>query len=177
MIGEAAFFFLALCAALMVRVLVVSFSRIRGRSMLPTLHDNDWALVWRLPAVLGRIRRFDLVICHFPGRRMKRFPYLRQCFVKRIIGLPGDTLETVDGVLLINGNAAAEPWLDPARTRRFALHGLRTPVTLGPDEYFVLGDNRDSSVDSRSVGPLKRSDLLGRVVCILFPLRRIRRVK
>lgn len=164
----------ALCIALLLRFFVVSLARIKGRSMLPTLQDRDWTLVWRLPYILGRPRRFDVVICHFPGRKMKRLPFLPQSFVKRVIGLPGETLEVVEGILHIDGQPVAEDFLDPAHTRFFR---NRPPVTLGPDEYFVMGDNRDSSNDSRRVGPLRRRAIVGRAVCVIFPPRRIRRVR
>lgn len=164
----------ALFIALTLRFFVVSIARIKGRSMLPTLRDHDWTLVWRLPYILGRPRRFDVVICHFPGRKMKRLPFLPQSFVKRVIGLPGETLEVIEGVLHVNGQPVDEAFLDPARTRFFR---SRPPVTLGPDEYFVMGDNRDSSNDSRRVGPLKRRAIVGRVVCVLFPPQRIGRVR
>lgn len=168
------FLLCAAAAALTLRCFVVSLVRIRGRSMLPTLHDRDVTLVWRLPYLLGRPRRFDVVICHYPGRRMRRLPFLPQSFVKRVIGLPGETLEVIEGVLHIDGQPVAEPFLDPERTRFFR---TRPPVTLGPDEYFVMGDNRDSSNDSRRVGPLRRRAIVGRVVCILLPLRHIRRFR
>lgn len=174
MMEDVFFCLCAIAAAIIVRMFILSFSRIRGRSMLPTLCDRDWTLVWRLPARLGHIRRFDVVICHFPERRMKRFPFLRQCFVKRVIGLPGETLEVVGGIVHINGVPLEESFLDPAYTRFLR---DRAPVTLGAGEFFVMGDNRDNSSDSRRVGPLKRRDLLGRVVCIFFPLRRTRRVR
>ncbi|MBQ7849130.1 MAG: signal peptidase I [Clostridia bacterium] len=161
----------AALTALLLRTFVLSIVRIRGHSMLSTLHDRDIAFVWRLPYLLGRPRRFDVVICRYPGRRLKRLPFLPQSFVKRVIGLPGETLEVIGGVLHIDGHPVPEPFLDPERTRFFR---DRPPVTLGPDEYFVMGDNRDSSNDSRRVGPLRRRAIVGRVVCILFPLRRIR---
>jgi len=170
----------AVLLALLLRVFVISLARIKGRSMMSTLHDQDWTLVWRLPFLFGRPRRFDVVICHFPGRRMKRLPFLPQSFVKRVIGLPGETLEVVEGVLHIDGQPFEEAFLDPERSRFYRLRGLRTgdvPVTLGPDEYFVMGDNRDSSNDSRRVGALKRRAIVGRVVFVLFPFRRIRRVR
>lgn len=165
-----------LCAAALVislRLFVVSLARIRGRSMLPTLHNRDWTLVWRLPYLRRGPRRFDVVICHYPGRRMKHLPFLPQSFVKRVIGLPGETLEVIEGVLHIGGHPVDEPYLDPSMTHFFR---NRPPVTLGPDEYFVMGDNRDSSNDSRRVGPLKRQAIVGRVVCVLFPPRRRQRV-
>lgn len=158
-----------LALALVLRLYVVNLARIKGRSMLPTLHDRDFALVWRLPYRLRAPRRGEVVICHYPGRKMKRLPFLPQAFVKRVIALPGDTVEWQEGVLLLNGEPLKEPYLDPARCRSLR---TRPPRTLGPDEYYVLGDNRDASNDSRSVGPLRRRDIRGRVVAVLFrPLR------
>ena len=162
---------LLLTAALVLalRLFVVNVARIQGRSMLPTLQDRDLALVWRLPYRFGRPQRGDVVICHYPGRRMKRLPFLPQAFVKRVIGLPGDTVEWQEGVLLLNGAPLREPYLDPARCR---FSRTRPPLTLGPEEYYLLGDNRDSSNDSRSVGPIRRRAIRGRVVGLLW--RRVR---
>lgn len=155
----------AFAAALFLRLFVVSLARIKGRSMLPTLHDRDVALVWRLGYLFHKPRRGDVVICHYPGRKMKRIPFLPQSFVKRVIGLPGDTVEWLEGELLLNGQPLHEPYLDPARCR---FKRTRPPRTLGPDEYYVLGDNRDSSNDSRSVGPICRRAIRGRVVCLVY---------
>lgn len=155
----------AFAAALFLRLFVVSLARIKGRSMLPTLHDRDFALVWRLGYLFHKPRRGDVVICHYPGRKMKRIPFLPQSFVKRVIGLPGDTVEWLEGELLLNGQPLREPYLDPTRCR---FKRTRPPLTLGPDEYYVLGDNRDSSNDSRSVGPLRRRAIRGRVVCLTY---------
>ena len=105
---------------------------------------------------------------------MTRCKWLPQAFVKRVIGLPGDTIEFIDGIVHINGEALDEPYLDPARCR---IQRTRPPLVLGPDEYFVMGDNRDRSNDSRSVGPLRRSAIRGRVVCLLWPFKRIRKVR
>lgn len=169
--SDVLFFLAALVAALLLRIFVLSLVRVKGRSMLPTLRSGDWCFVWRLTYRLRPPRRGDVVICHYPGRRMKRLPFLPQAFVKRVVGLPGDTLEVIEGVLHRNGQPVDEGYLDPARTRYFR---SRPPLTLGPEEYYVLGDNRDASNDSRRVGPLRRRDLVGRVVCVLFPPRRLR---
>ena len=165
---------LPLAAVLVLRLFVVNVARIQGGSMLPTLHNRDFALVWRLPYLFREPRRGDVVICHYPGRMMKRLPFLPQAFVKRVIGLPGDTIEIIEGVLHINGEPLDEPYLDPARCR---FMGTRPPRTLGPDEYFVMGDNRDRSNDSRSVGPIRRRAIRGKVICVLFPFRRIRKIR
>lgn len=167
-------FALSFCAALVVRLWVLNFARIRGRSMLPTLQDKEYALVWRLPYRFRRPRRQEIVICHYPGRRMKRCKWLPQTFVKRVIGLPGDTIEVVEGTVHINGTPLDESYLDPQRCRFMR---DRLPRTLGEDEYFVMGDNRDASNDSRSVGPLRRRDIRGRVVCILWPMGSLRKLR
>ena len=108
---------LYLCIALILRLWVVNFARIKGRSMLPTLHDREIALVWRLHYRFRPPRRQEVVICHYPGRRMKRCKYLPQSFVKRVIGLPGETIEVIEGVVHIDGHPLHEPYLDPERCR------------------------------------------------------------
>ena len=160
--------------AVFLRLFVVSLAFIKGRSMLSTLHNRDIALVWRVPYLFRTPRRGEVVICHYPGRRMKRLPFLPQSFVKRVIGLPGDTLEWQDGILLLNGKPLDEPYLNAAYCRYAR---TRPPRTLSEDEYFVMGDNRDSSHDSRSIGPLHRSAIRGRVVCVLFPFSHMGRVR
>lgn len=160
--------------ALVLRLWVVNLAHIKGSSMLPTLRDRDWALVWRLPYRFRTPRRQEVVICHYPGRRMKRCRWLPQAFVKRVIGLPGDTIEFIEGVVHINGRPLHEAYLDPERCR---FRRERPPRVLGPDEYFVMGDHRDRSNDSRSVGPIRRRDIRGRVICIVLPLRRTGKVQ
>lgn len=165
---------LALClaavAALLLRRYVLCLTRIQGRSMLPTLKNGQWAFVTRFDYRLGRPARGDVVICFFPGRMMKRLPFLRQMMVKRVVGLPGETVAFEAGTVVIDGQPLPEPYLDPRCARRPLTRG---PVALGDDEYFVLGDNRDGSHDSRAVGPLHRRMIVGRVRFIL-PFRPLR---
>ena len=154
----------AACCALLLRRYVLCLTRVQGRSMLPTLRTGQWAFVTRWNYLVGRPRRGDVVICFFPGRKMKRFPFLRQMMVKRIVGLPGETVAFEEGAVLIDGRAIVEDYLDPAFTRR---QFSRPPVALGEEEYFVLGDNRDASHDSRAVGPLNRRMIVGKVRFLL----------
>jgi signal peptidase I len=90
--------------------------------------------------------------------------------IKRVIGLPGDTIEMRDGAVVVNGTAIDEPYV----------HGLQTgcgnscgPITLGPDQYFLMGDNRSNSLDSRMFGPIPASQVVGRVVLRYWPPEQI----
>lgn len=159
---------------LILRLWVANIARIKGQSMLPTLKDREWVLVWRLPCRFRPPKRQEVVICHYPNRRMKRCKYLPQSFVKRVIGLPGDTFEVIEGVVHINGRPLHEPYLDPERCRFMR---TRPPRILGEDEYFVMGDHRDRSNDSRSVGPIHRRDIRGRAICVLWPLKNVRKLR
>ena len=166
MIGDVLFFLAMLSLAVILRLTVAEIARVKGSSMLPTLRTGQWLLVSRLDYRLGSPRRGDVVICHYPGRYMDRWKLIRQSFVKRVIALPGETVEIIEGVVYIDGAPLQEPYLDPARCRFRRQMPART---LGQDEYFVLGDNRDSSNDSRRIGPLPSSMLVGRVRRVIFP--------
>ena len=166
MIGDVLFFLAMLSLAVILRLTVAEIARVKGSSMLPTLRTGQWLLVSRLDYRLGEPKRGDVVICHYPGRYMDRWKLIRQSFVKRVIALPGETVEIIEGVVYIDGAPLQEPYLDPARCR-FRLQ--MSARTLGEDQYFVLGDNRDSSKDSRRIGPLPSSMLVGRVRRVIFP--------
>lgn len=174
MMGRLQFLLILIPAALLLRRFVVCFSLIRGRSMLSTLKNNDVVLVSRWRFLLRRPRRGEVVICFFPGRRIKHFPRLRQPMIKRVIALPGETIEIVEGQTLINGAPLEEAYLDPAYQR---FRRNMDPVVLSDREYFVMGDNRDSSLDSRRVGALDRSMLSGCVQLRLWPPRRWGRIR
>ena len=166
MIGDVLFFLAMLSLAVILRLTVAEIARVKGSSMLPTLRTGQWLLVSRLDYRLGEPKRGDVVICHYPGRYMDRWKLIRQSFVKRVIALPGETVEIIEGVVYIDGAPLQEPYLDPARCRFRRQMSART---LGEDQYFVLGDNRDSSNDSRRIGPLPSSMLVGRVRRVIFP--------
>lgn len=148
--------------ALLLRFFVCMLVRVKGRSMQDTLHDGDFMLALRY-GLFGRIRRFDVVICRYPGRKGH--------FVKRVVGLPGERVSMTEGALYINGAEVTEDF--PLRR---SLRGF-DERTLGPDEYFVMGDNRPCSSDSRRVGPIHRRAILARVCCVFLPLRRRQRIR
>jgi len=160
--------------ALLVRQFAVEFVRVKGSSMRSTLQNKEVMLVTKTEYLFGRPKRHDVVICHYPGRYMDKRKWFRQCFVKRVIGLPGETIAIEEGVVLIDGVAMEESFLDERRNLR---KRDMAPRTLGNDEYFVMGDNRDSSNDSRSVGPIKRKDIIGQARVVLWPISGWRRIR
>ncbi len=165
---------LIIAAALLLRQYVICFAVVKGRSMLSTFHTRDVVAAIRSPFLYRTIRRGDVVLCHYPGRTLRRLPFIPQTFIKRVAALPGETIEMIDGMLYINGVETPEAYLDPLHNR---LRRSCPPRVLQDDEYFVMGDNRDSSNDSRSIGPIKRKDIRAHVVKILFHLPDFRRTK
>lgn len=134
-----------------------------GLSMYPALNDGDYLLVDKISYHFTDPDRFDIVV--FPFRYQENTFYM-----KRIIGLPGETVQIVDGIIYINGRELNET---------FGYGEIRNPglaseqITLKQDEYFVLGDNRNNSSDSRepSVGNILRSDIIGKARFRIWPLR------
>ena len=148
--------------ALLLRFFVCMLVRVKGRSMMDTLQNGEFMLALGY-GLFGGIRRFDVVICRYPGRK--------GYFVKRIVGLPGENVSMEEGALCIDGEVIEEDFPLRKSLRGF---GERT---LGPDEYFVMGDNRPCSHDSRRVGPIPRSAIVARVCCVFWPLRCCRRIR
>lgn len=156
----------AAAAALALRLFVMELVRVKGGSMQDTLRNGQIMLVWKLG---WQPRRGDVVICKYPGRYLDKHKLIPQYFVKRVIGLPGETLSMEEGKVLIDGRMLMEPYLSEGRNRR--RRGLEARKLTG---YFVMGDNRDSSNDSRGVGPIERRMLVGKAVAVLWPPRIIR---
>ncbi len=159
----------AVAIALLIRTFLFEPVRVDGHSMDDTLANGEIMFVSKPEYLLGEPQRGDIVICKFPGRG-------RTLFVKRLIGLPGDTVEVKGNVVYVNGEAITEDYLSPERNDDG--RSMRA-VALSEDQYFVMGDNRDNSHDSRAgdVGPLTRSQIIGHVRCVLFPFSKIRGVQ
>ena len=131
-----------------------------GPSMLPTFNTGQFLLVSRLDYLMGEPQRGDVVVFHFPHDT-------EQDYIKRVIGLPGETLEIRNTALYINGRLIDEPYLHEDCEVFSCADGF---WQLGQDEYFVMGDNRHQSSDSRSFGPIQRDYFLGRVIFRYWPV-------
>ena len=162
----------AVAAALLIRTFLFEPIRVDGESMCDTLQNGEIMLVTKPEYLTGDPQRGDVVICKYPGRT--------ENFVKRVMGIPGDVIEIRSNVVYRNGEALDEPYLTPERNDNgFSM----APFTLGEDEYFVMGDNRDNSHDSRNYygagrpAAIHRKDIVGKVRFVMWPLDSLRGVE
>lgn len=162
-------FLIYMVVVLALTFLIVTFvgqrTMVSGDSMYPMLEDEDQLLVDKLSYRFTDPERYDIVVFRYLFRA-------NTFYIKRIIGLPGETVQIIDGAVYINGELLGEtygyePMLDAKRASQ--------PITLGPDEYFVLGDNRNDSSDSRdpAVGNVLRSQLVGKAFVRIWPFEKI----
>ena len=162
---------IAVVVAVVLRLFVVQTFFIPSGSMLPTLQIGDRILVNKLSYHLHGIHRGDIVVFTRPPLEPPQY----QDLVKRVIGLPGETIQAVDGHIEIDGKPLAEPWLTPAMqhstipTPDGRPFDLAAPYTIPAGDVFVMGDNRTDSADSRTFGPIPESTIVGKVDLIIWP--------
>lgn len=158
----------ALALAILFGVFVIQPVAVEGTSMLPQLHDGERLLVNKLIYYkssylqsLGfpRVERGDVVVFWYPNDPDKSF-------VKRIIGLPGEMIEVRNGVIYVDGKQLNEPYLDAERNQA---HANMSPKKVDPHYFFVVGDNRDNSYDSRSWGLVPEKYIYGKAVFRYYP--------
>ena len=136
--------------------------RVNGDSMYSTLHDKDVMILNRLYKPKD-IKRYDIIVIR----------YNKKNIIKRVIGLPGDTIECVDNQLYVNGKIIKEDYLDKGTiTNDFSLQDLFDVDTVPEGKFFVLGDNREVSLDSRSIGFIEPKDIEGQATFTIFPFNR-----
>lgn len=141
---------------------VVQNYRVEGPSMTPTLLNSQYILVDKVQYVFSSPRRGDVIVFKWPRDTSEDF-------VKRVIGVPGDTVHVdANGQVTVDGVVINEPYVND----------LTNPYqpntwTLGPNQYFVLGDNRGDSSDSRDWGPVPRDDVIGRAELVYWPLSKV----
>lgn len=140
---------------------------VSGQSMYPTLHNGDHMIMSKL----GGINRFDVVILKAPDEDKE--------YIKRVIGMPGDTVEVKNGVLYINGKVVEQPFINSDNSKKtvfiddFTLKELTGVDKVPEGKYFVMGDNRGVSKDSRMIGFIDASAIEGKAVFTVWPINRI----
>ncbi len=140
---------------LLIQTVVRNF-RVVGTSMEPNLHDGQYLIVDKISYRLGKIQRGDVIVFEPPNRP-------GEDYVKRVIALPGELVEVRNGQVFVNGQPLDEPYV--ARPGGYSMK----PRRVGPDELFVLGDNRNSSSDSHNWGMLPRDKVVGKAWISYWP--------
>lgn len=158
----------ALCAALLVKTYVLQTFYIPSPSMESTLMIKDRVLVNKLIMRYGEIKRGDIVVFDRPSAMQA--PSNIKEVIKRVIAIPGDTVEARGGKVYVNAQEIDEPYVWPAGTPTTWPPGR--PITLGKDQYFVMGDNRENSQDARIFGPIDKKLIVGRAILRWWPLDR-----
>ena len=150
---------IAIGLALVIIVFLYQPVKVEGTSMAPLLSDQERIFINKFVYRFEPIQRGDVVVFWYPLDRSKSF-------IKRVIGLPGETVEIRQGVVYVNGKAVAEPYV-PQKYEDLSDFG---PVRVPKDSYFVMGDHRVSSNDSRVFGPVASRYIYGRAVFAYWPV-------
>lgn len=152
---------IALILAFLLRAFIFATSVVKGESMMPTLEDGERVIFNKFIYLVSEPSRGDIVIIAKPESN----------YVKRIIGLPNETIEMKDNVLYVNGVAQTSTFVGEQQAKYTGDFG---PVNLPKNSYFVMGDNRANSKDSRNdLGYIEREHIIGRSELIIYPFREL----
>lgn len=154
-IWEICSYILIIVVVLIIKFYVVSPIKVNGSSMNDTLLDGDIMLLNEIVYRFNDIKRFDIVVSKSD----------KELLIKRVIGLPGEKIRCTDGIIYINDSVLVKDY-GSNKTDDF------DEVTIGNDEYFLMGDNRDNSLDSRYFGTFNKNKIKGRTKYTLFPFNR-----
>lgn len=167
------FTLIAMIAIFILLSFVAQRTRVNGNSMYPSLEDGQSVIVNKLSYRFSDIERFDVVIFpHYNEEYNKEINY-----IKRVIGMPGELISIKDGLIYIDGEVLTESYgyFSEGDTSYSGI--ADEEIYIGEDEYFVLGDNRNASDDSRAFGCISKEDIIGEALMIIYPLRDLAFVK
>ena len=161
---------IAVILAGVIRYFLLAPIVVDGLSMMPTLKNQDRMIVNKMSYKIGMPHRFDIIVFHAPEGKD---------YIKRVIGLPGDRIEYKNDILYVNGKAYKEPYLDQYKkeaqggplTEPFTLKEKIGRDTVPKDQLFVMGDNRRYSKDSRHIGTIPLSKVIGKTSFVYWPLK------
>lgn len=159
-IKEMLTYIILIVVVLLIKVYIVTPVRVNGESMMGTLHSKDIMLLNEITYKFNDIKRFDIVVVKIKNENI----------IKRVIGLPGEKIEYKDNKLYVNGKYVKEDF-DHAKTEDFNIEEIESTV-VPEGSYFVLGDNRVNSVDSRILGFIPEGQILGRAKYTIYPFNR-----
>lgn len=167
---------IAVILAFLIRTYIFAPIVVDGESMMPTLQDHERIVLTKFGTNIDSIDRFDIVVFHATADKD---------YIKRVIGLPGDHIEYKDDMLYINGKAYEEPYLDKYKnqmagvplTESFKLEDITGSMTVPDDQLFLMGDNRQNSLDSREIGTISVDEIVGKANLVYWPIKEIKIVK
>ncbi len=156
--------FLAVIIAVVVILFLYRPVKVEGTSMMPALSDQERIFINQFVYMFGLkdVQRLDMVVFWYPGDPTKSY-------IKRVIGLPGDLVEVQQGVVSVNGQVLPEDYVPEEYRDRNSM----TPQRIPPGQYFVMGDHRSSSNDSRAWGSVPRRYIYGKAVFVYWPLDKL----
>ena len=147
----------------------VQYTPINGPSMQPGLRSEQGVIVNKLAYKFGAPSRGDVIVFHTPVIPSEEY-------IKRIIAIPGDTITLTDTTITVNGVELKESYVNPADTGPNENGQVIPPTKLGPGQYWVMGDNRGDSIDSRAFGAVPRQNIVGKAEMVIWPLTTIHRI-
>jgi len=157
---------IALCLAVLIRTFIAEPRLIPSESMFPTLHTGDRLVVEKISYRFHPPKIGDIVVFESPLELQRRGYAKNQAFIKRVIGEPGKEISILDGKVYLNGKAITENYIAEPPNQPFL------PVKVPEDQFFVMGDNRNDSNDSRYWGFVPRENIIGRATFRFWPLDR-----
>ena len=158
---------LSIILALGIRTFVAEARWIPSESMVPTLQVHDKLIVDKLSYHFTNPQRGEIVVFSPTDGIKRNNPELHDAFIKRVIGLPGDKVEVTGGSVYINGQPLRENYIEALPQYKYG------PVTVPPNSYLVLGDNRNNSYDSHFWGFVPQDKIIGRAIVRFWPLHRL----
>ena len=158
LVNEIISYLLIIIFVVLFRTFILTPVRVKGPSMMPNLKEKDVLLLNKLKRTY---KRGDVVVIKLSGKKEE--------MIKRIIGLPGDTIEIENGVVYINTKKIKEPYKN-------GMTGNVESIKLKDNEYYVLGDNRGLSMDSRLFGPVTKKEIKGKTKIRIYPFKRIGKI-
>jgi signal peptidase I len=152
---------LAICIVISAIIIVFLYQpvRVEGTSMLPNLEDHDRLFINKMAFRVGDIQRGNVVVFQYPRDHTKSY-------IKRVIGLPGDRVAIDHGEVILNGHRLAEPYVPS----RFTDDRSQPEMSIPPNQFFVMGDHRSISSDSREFGPVDRDLIYGKAAFVYWPM-------
>jgi len=161
---------IALLIVVPIRYFIFQPFLVKGQSMEPNFENGDYLIIDEISYRIRQPQRGEVIVFKYPKNPSQRF-------IKRIVGLPGETIEIKDGKVIIYKNGEPQGLDESSYLSKFLKTSGNIEISLSENEYFVLGDNRALSADSRSWGTLPRKDIIGRVFLRIWPLTTLAKIE